>query len=181
MRAEPRRGLSLLEVMMAMVITGVALALCVTVADQAGRKTRDLARRSREGRDAHARERLIREVVGAARASSDTLPVFVGKPLVARFETVCPSPRGWREPCTAELRIANDSLVGTLVLRLPGTRDVSAALPGAERMIYLASPFEGGVWMDQWNANPRPPLGLGIVSTVRGRVDTLLVRVGHRG
>jgi prepilin-type N-terminal cleavage/methylation domain-containing protein len=181
MRAGPRRGLSLLEVMVAMVITGVALALCVTVADQAGRMTRDLVRRSREGREAHARKLLLLEVVGAARASSDTLPVFAGMPRVARFETLCPSPRGWREPCTAELRIADDSLEGTLVLRMPGTRDVTAALPGAERMIYLASPFEGGVWMDQWNANPRPPLGLGIVSTVFGRVDTLLLRIGHRG
>jgi hypothetical protein len=165
----------------ALAVMGMALAICSAVAGQAARFGVDATERPRAARRADAALRLVRDVVGAAAMSPDTLSAFTGTPEEARFRTICQSPRGWMERCTAIVRI--DRLAGgsVLVLAMPGTQRLPVPIGDATRLLYLASVFDGGHWLEEWTSGPRPPLAIGVERGTPARRDTLIVRIGQRG
>jgi prepilin-type N-terminal cleavage/methylation domain-containing protein len=181
MRRSHRRGITLLEVIVAMSVMGAALGICTLVAGQATRVATDATARARRTRLVDARERLLRDLVERAIQGRDTLPVFEGVPLGTRFVTSCPSPRGWQERCTITLRIVPANRTGRLVVTLGAVRPFDVGIEGARRLLYLASAADGGAWLERWPESPRPPFAIGVEHVRSGRVDTTIARIGPRG
>ena len=177
-RARRTRGFTLLEIMVALVVSAAAIggahALFGLLADLSalvGDVRDDGARRSNG-------ERLLRDLLLSAEAGADPTATFAGTSQDARFDSWCLTSRGWSERCFATLRLVVDP-------QQPDTSDVLAALSTGEQLSlwrasaqatlgYLEDESFGGTWMPSWGPGVRAPLALGILSPR----DTIVLRVG---
>ena len=132
MSSRSRRGFTLLELILALSLTGAAMLGAVLLLDQLDDGTaRIVARRADTDREANG-ARLLRWIIFEAHVSPDTMLKFVGDDRSASFQSLCDVPGGWSEPCDATLTIddrgdssaivADLSIGGSLVLRRGATR-----------------------------------------------------------
>lgn len=186
MRARPsspragRSGVTLVEVMVALVVMGVVIAgaraMLGQIADDADRITAAAAEADRDGNA----DALLRAVAGRLEVSSvPGRPArFEGEPHGARFHAWCEVPDGWLERCEASLGILRLEGENVLALRL-STGEMVPLRRGfaAGEIAYLRDAADGGSWVRSWGASLAVPLALGLV--IDG--DTTLVRIGERG
>jgi prepilin-type N-terminal cleavage/methylation domain-containing protein len=176
-----RRGLTLVEVMVALLVTsvvaligrGVVLQLSATSGSAVRAVDVQLLTRSRD-EDLHRMFRF-------ASAPRDSTTSFEGSASEVVLTTRCRVPRGWDESCRCSLQVvaladgiglkkscAHSAVADTVV-----TDSVGLALR------YLATVQNGGGWLREWGRSVSVPYAVGVIRI--GAADTIIVRVGGRG
>lgn len=173
-----RSGFTLIEVMVALVVSGIVLlgarAMLEVTADSASGIS---AAAAAVDRDANA-ERVLRALVERIEIGTVDGTSFGGDSATARFASWCDVPAGWLERCAVTLTIERDSTGGALVART-SVGDEYRLRSGFRQgtLRYLDSPNAGGVWIHSWGAGITAPMAVGIILDH----DTLIVRIGERG
>jgi prepilin-type N-terminal cleavage/methylation domain-containing protein len=176
---EPRRaGFTLLEVVVALAITGMVILGARAVLAQLGDDAERLAATAAaDDREANA-DRLVRDLLERAEPPSNGSARFVGEARAVRFSTRCDVPAGWQERCQAEIGIVQVDGEPVVGLTL-STGEAVVLRRGFSRAVlrYLYDPANGGVWVDRWNSAFSLPWAVGL--EVDGRLDIL--PIGERG
>ena len=168
--------MTLLELMVAMVIGGMALAgagtLVAALSDRAVAIDRAA---TRVDHDANA-ERLLRALFANLDLEGDTTkPALTGDTRTLRFRSWCDAPLDRLERCTVGLMLVQDS--GHSVLRLEETTAVTQVVElrrgfRTGTFSYLISAEHMGTWTGSWSGLVPPPA---VAIIMDG--DTLLLRV----
>jgi len=177
-RRSTRAGLTLVEVLVALAISGVLLLGARALLDQMGEIGHHItAAAARADREANA-DRLLRSLLGRLEVGTDSTRIFAGDEQRAQFPTWCDVPAGWQERCTATVAIetAGDASVLQATLSTGETVIIRAGFARGE-LRYLTDAAAGGTWFRRWGKAVTPPLALGFVLDR----DTLIVRIGVRG
>ena len=162
-----RRGFTLIEVMVAIALSGIILlgarAMLVQLADDSDRIVSTAADADREANG----DRLLRALVGRMEAGSDSIPALVGAERAARFHSWCDVPAGWQERCEITLAIVELGAEGeeqALVARFPDG-EVIPLRQGfrSGTLRYLHAAGEGGAWLRSWESTITTPLAIGVV------------------
>jgi prepilin-type N-terminal cleavage/methylation domain-containing protein len=181
-----RTGFTLIEVMLSLVIGGMAVAAsALLLLGLADRGSAIDASARRVDRAANA-ERLVRATVRNLQLSEDTTPPLKGTAKSARFHSWCDAAAGWPAPCYVHLFIRDTA--GGQVLALELQRDDSRArvegrpddvvvldLQRARKyaeLLYLVDPGHGGEWIDHWSERMAP-----VAMAVAIDGDTLILPV----
>jgi prepilin-type N-terminal cleavage/methylation domain-containing protein len=179
-RRRRRSGFTLVEVMVALVVGGMAVAgagaLLGALADRA--RAIERAAASADG-DANA-ERELRSLLASLDVSADTtVPSFVGDADSATFRAWCETPAGWLDHCTAHLRFGQRDGAAVLSLELQGAYSSAIDLRRAfqrGRFGYLVEIDRHLTWVDRLSRLV-PPTALAVIIDA----DTLLLPVGGGG
>jgi prepilin-type N-terminal cleavage/methylation domain-containing protein len=156
-----RRGFTLLELVAALALTGLALVgtqqLLVQLADGRDRLHAQSAMQTLEINGG----RFLSQLVGNA-DGSDTTRRFSGSASETSFASWCPGAGGWLEKCPVVLRIekaADSSIVLASDGRVAALR--LTALDGVATFAYF-EPGRG--WLRAWPRGLTQPAAIGIVS-----------------
>ena len=168
-------GFTLIEVMVALMIGGMAVAGAAALLDALGNRAEAIERAGiGVDRDANA-ERLLRGLVANLDLSSDSTPSFVGDINAARFRAWCESPAGWLAHCTVHLSLERRGDLASLRLQVdnpgPSVIELGHDLRGA-RFGYLFSVDDVLTWTDR-ASHLVPPLAVALIV----ERDTLLLGV----
>jgi type II secretory pathway pseudopilin PulG len=155
-------GFSLLEVVVAMGITGTAVALAaallVTLADRTA-TVRSAGQRMDQEANA---ERLLLSLIRNVDAGVSRDQRLVGDPHQTEFGSWCTGPTGRPAQCSVRLLILMQEerfLVRVQVTRLSAPDTLSLDLwteRSMARLLYLADPAGAGRWLDEWTMAPFP-------------------------
>jgi prepilin-type N-terminal cleavage/methylation domain-containing protein len=172
-----RRGFTLLEVLVALVIGAAVLLGARAVLEQLG-DTADRVTAAAIFADREANtERGVRQLFHRAIVGDGT--PFTGSPTRARFTSWCDVPAGWHERCTVAVDLAStESPPAVIAMLRTSAGDTFRLHDGGRRaaLRYLDDPADGGQWLPGWPPLAGAPLALGIVTDH----DTLLFRIGAR-
>jgi len=159
-----RRGVSLLELVIALSISGFAMLGGVMLLDQLN----DSNARIAGDRVANAAEgngdRLLRRVLADARATADSAERFVGDEHTASYLTFCDTPSGWPETCRITMTI--DSLRDSSVIRAEsniGGQFAVRRLSGVASFRYLDLVACDSSWLQRWATSISLPDAIAIV------------------
>ena len=170
-RSGRRRGFTLIELMAALMLTGLALLGAYRLLDQLADGPGRLRTMSIDDASRANRSQFLRDVIAHAELGSDSSQRFVGSATSASFASWCLAPGGWLERCAVSLEIhaGNDSSV------------VAATLGGASLTLWHGrgkaslSYFETGRgWLREWSSSLTVPSAVGVVVAA----DTLVLPVG---
>jgi prepilin-type N-terminal cleavage/methylation domain-containing protein len=171
----PRRGMTLLEIIAALAIAGMALLggilLLDAVNDDASRIARDGAAQASDGNAAAAVGRMLLET----EASFDSTKRFRGSERSLDYFTRCAVPSGWTEPCHVMLAI--DSLPdGSAISAQPdgGDRFVFARYAGIAEFRFFDATSRDSSWLTSWRTSATLPSAVAIVVGA----DTVVLPVG---
>ena len=181
MRAGRRKGFTLIEVLVALVLTGVVVLLVHRLLEVTMRSARVLrdARAATERR--HQGERWLRLTLGSLDTSGED-GAFDGRPDALSFVAWVPVAEGWLERRRVEFHLENRELVGVL----GGPHPVVLA-DGVERLEfdYLLEPGATTQWVQTWQSPLSAPLAVRLRVTRRQQeravVDTMLYLIRDRG
>lgn len=180
------RGFTLIEVVVAMAIGGLAIASGAALFSNLAGRT-EAVRRAATGADYAANgERLLRSLLANIHFSSNREKALIGSPSDATFNSWCEAANGGLVRCAA--RLVADSASRPMAARLfvsafdSVTTSRAPALAfdllrgGQVSLRYLIDPATGGRWSAYWSELV-PPHAVGIV--VDG--DTLIFAVAGGG
>jgi len=172
-----RTGVTLIELMVALVLTGLILASARQVLNQLEDSGRVLAIDARRADSRSNRERLLRALLGRVEAKSDSLRRFRGDEKSASFDSWCERPAGWLERCRVDLTVgtAGDSSAVSANLST-GEVLLLRVLAGRASFKYFGRDSLGVRWTDVWGTSLTTPFALGLA---RER-DTIVIRIAER-
>jgi prepilin-type N-terminal cleavage/methylation domain-containing protein len=173
-----RRGFTLVEVMVALVVSAFVLASARAVLGElsdAERRTRSAARAA-DG-DANA-QRALRALFDRVETGIDPATGFGGDGRSARFRSWCDVPHGWAESCQVHVKIDSANGVPVVVAAI-STGEVLVLRRHFTRaeLLYLADPSDGGRWVTAWGTGLAVPAAVALVVDA----DTTILRIGERG
>ena len=168
-------GFTLIEVMVALMIGGMAVAGAAALLAALGNRAEAIERAGiGVDQDANA-ERLLRGLVANLDLSSDSAPSFVGDANGARFQAWCEMPAGWLGHCRVRLSLERRGDLASLRLQVddpgPSVIDLRRDLREA-RFRYLISVDDVLTWTDR-SSHLVPPLAVALIV----ERDTLLLGV----
>lgn len=171
LRLVRRPGFTLIELMAALMLSGLVLLGAHRLLDQLG-DGRDRLRAASTGDAARInRTRLLRELVAHAELNGDSGRRLVGAARSASFASMCLAPAGWLERCVVSLTLdmSGDSSV------LEGTLDgKSLSLWNGRGNASLAYFEKGRGWLREWSSSLALPSAVAIVTAS----DTLILPIG---
>ena len=178
-----RSGFTLLEVLVAVIVSAALLLAADAVFEQLANSRVTAAREATErdrSRNARALIRIwLRHVDVSPQIGASGLPhVFAGDSVEARFTSSCIAPGGWERECQVTLGVSSDS-TGAVLTAVSSTGD-SASLRSSDRgqeLRYLIDAANGGTWERSWPAGPTVPIAVAVVTPK----DTTVFRIGARG
>lgn len=177
MSARCRSGFTLIEILVALVVSGMIVAAAAGLLSVLGDRAETIDRAGMQAdRKANA-DRLLQQIVGNAATAADSTPGVVGNASAASFQTWCETPHGWLERCAAQLHFerTGDGIALLMRLRLRGADSAVVAIRrGLEigRLRYLRNAESRGTWTDSW-AMLGPPEAVAVILNA----DTLLFPV----
>ncbi len=177
-----RTGLTLLEVLVSLVVIGVALASARAIADQIAGAGRASSMALTLHLNTLARAEELRRVFALAIAPRDSTEVFDGDINDAALSTRCFDARGFEGACRCHVAVRHDDGRGSVVERScdSGLRpDTLVADSLGVRLIYLVDAVGGGRWISEWRRTNSLPRAIGVIRNSLS--DTLVVRIGERG
>lgn len=177
-----RNGITLIEVLVAVGLTGVAILCASGVLRQVEAVSRQVIDQASAVRIREARAEFVRSLVAQVVSPRDTTELFEGSKSLARFQTLCRKSRGWLEPCQATFRVvrAGDSV--SLVVEATESPAITAVTKAtAISLLYLADARDGGHWVESWGSSIGVPFGIGVVRQFGEVTDTVFLRIGTRG
>lgn len=170
-----RRGLALLEVMMALVLGGGLVLAVLALARETTRMGERFAAAQRNADEVGVGDHLLRLLLRHMRAEADSVNRFSGARTELRFWTLCPSAGGWASRCRVQVRLVP---IGedTAVLVDFGAFDTLTVsrIHGTARFRYLDVAVPQSAWSDAWGESAVPPGALAIA----GDRDTLWFAAG---
>jgi prepilin-type N-terminal cleavage/methylation domain-containing protein len=177
-RASRRQtGFTLIEVMVALVIGGMAVAGAAALLSSLRDRGQGVARAAAQAdADANA-ERLLRGLVANLdpAPAPDSTPSFVGDGNSARFRTWCDTPAGWLGHCGVRMSLERRGDLASLLLEVdnpdPERMTLRTDLRGA-RFRYLIRIDDVLTWVDRWSTLV-PPVAVALIV----ERDTLLFPV----
>lgn len=174
MSARSRSGFTLIEVLVALVVSGMVVAAAAALLSVLEDRAQTIDRAGRQiDREANA-DRLMQQLVGNI-GTADSTPAVLGSASAASFQTWCETPHGWLDRCAAQLSFERRGNGIALQLRLLGVdsavieirRDLEIG-----RLRYLRNAESRGTWTDSW-AMLGPPEAVAVILDA----DTLLLPV----
>ena len=173
-----RGGFTLLEVVVALAISGLVILGARAVLSQLGTDAERVESAAAESDRAATADRLLRQSVARTESSQPDAVRFVGDARGAKWVTWCEVPAGWLERCQATLGIVQQGDSSALVLTL-STGELVPVRHGfaRARLRYLLDAAEGGHWTPDWTSQLSTPAAIGV------EIDDslLIVPVGERG
>lgn len=178
-KAAPRRGgFTLVEVMVALLISAIVLLGARMLLEQLGENaSRTVAAAARAAAAANG-EQMLRDLAGRLEIGTDGSTQFSGESNAVRFGSWCDTPSGWQERCAVAIVVRQDDSRWNVVATF-APRDSVTLLARSEpiELRYLDDPRAGGRWFVSWGAGITAPLAIAVVSGS----DTTIVRIGERG
>jgi prepilin-type N-terminal cleavage/methylation domain-containing protein len=166
-----RHGFTILELLVALVLSAGVLLAGRTLTEQAAGVSETIAVDAAVADSARARARFLRTVVRSIDIGSDTSN-FSGDARTAKFASWCSDGQVLKQHCAVTLTV--DSLV-TLTDSSASRVLVRYTVPGVLR--YLGDASDGGHWYRSWGPEVTLPLAVGIIFGA----DTIVLRIGDRG
>ncbi|HXT16504.1 MAG TPA: prepilin-type N-terminal cleavage/methylation domain-containing protein [Gemmatimonadaceae bacterium] len=175
MRLEPRRGVTLIEVLATLAVAGLVTLGCVLLlqqsSDESGRLVNAGNVSTRGGNGHDELRRLFRD----AERSNDTTHAFRGDERSVAAMTRCRTSRGWTAPCSVIVTIdslADSSIVGVQV-------DSGPTWPlerrrGAWSFRYFDHTSADSTWVKHWHTVATLPTAVALVTDA----DTVMLAVG---
>jgi prepilin-type N-terminal cleavage/methylation domain-containing protein len=174
-RGNPR-GFTLVELLAALSICGLALAGATALLDQLGdgsaRIARESLRASREGNGGRLLERLLMD----ASISIDSTKHFRGDDNTLELSTLCDAPGGWREACRVTLLIDRRGDSSVVLAVVPGSTALPVMRRAGTASFRYFRPMAGTdtTWVTQWSSNASLPVAMSVVA----RDDSIILPVG---
>lgn len=173
--SRPYTGFTLVEVMVALVIGGMAVAGAGALLGALGDRAESIKLAASRADTGANGERLLQELAGNFDFGNDTLASLRGNADSLAFHTWCETAAGWLERCAA--RLSFDHREGVAALDLALHRAAATVLTvrhdfdrGGFR--YLDKTDHRLHWAESWSRH-EPPVAIGIVIDA----DTLLLPV----
>ena len=177
-REPPRGGFTLVEVLVALIVSAVVIAGARSLLEQLDDgATRIAAGAAAADREANG-ERMVRDLLLRLDVGTSEAARFAGGPDSVSFGSWCDVPRGWRERCVVSLVIRHGETRDSLLVATStglGFLTLAGAAPLTLR--YLDDARDGGRWFRSWGAGITAPLAI----AVAGARDTVILRIGERG
>lgn len=171
----PRRGFTLVEVLVAMVVASVALALARAIlGGVAEGNTRIIAAAHQRDVERSSRQ-LLRSLLASARTLGPDSVTFIGSPRAMFTRSRCPVPGGWSEPCSITVSIADSAPLVLLGINSSRLAVIDGSATTFAALCYLRSAADGGQWVPNWRSTPDLPLAIGLIVDR----DTVIVPVGR--
>ena len=173
-----RRGVTLLELLIALAISGLAMVGGILLLDQVTDSDRRIDTASRRAATVANGDRLLRRLLLDARQPRDTVDRFRGDERNASYPTLCDTPSGWPEPCRALLSISvSGESSAVLAQTAPGARFVVRRVRGPAEFRYLdPTPAADSAWARQWMASVALPAAISLIAAG----DTTVFPLGSR-
>jgi len=169
-----RRGFTLIEVTIALVIGSMALSAAAALLTGLSERADQIrATGARMDRDTNA-ERLLQSLWSNLRPSDDSAPVVRGDSMAVEFSAWCESAQGWLRPCRARLAVEPETPGARFTLVVTGDETMTMHFWHRDRDLggirYLRNAEHGGRWMTSWTDRV-PPLAI----AVSAGSDTVMV------
>lgn len=168
-----RRGITVLELIVALLVGTIAIAGARAVASAVHDLGTRLDAVHRETSSAFEGERTWRRLVLASEAGRDRDATFAGDARFARFDSWCAVPGGWGERCVVtgmlSLTPSGDSL-HLILSSSTGDLLTLGQFPGPGKFLYLDDAAHGGAWIGEWAHGPTAPVAVAIASAT----DTII-------
>jgi len=163
-RARSRRGVTLLELLVALAISGMAILGCVMLLDQLNDGHERIVRDGVADATAGNGDRVLRRLLIDTRTTTDSAERFRGDEHNASYLTLCDTPSGWAEACRVTL--AMDSLRDSSAIVAETDRDERfevRRVPGAATFRYLDLSARDSSWVHRWATSIALPGAIAIV------------------
>lgn len=178
MRTTDRRGLTLVELMVALAIGSMVLLSARLLAGSVADGAVLVAAAGDAAERAATPERTLRGWLRRVEVGTDSLTTFAGAARGAAFTSWCDVPGGWQERCRVTLLLdrwrEEPALIGTTST---GSLIVLPLADAAATLLYLQDARLGGQWVRMWGTSLSAPLA--VLVAMPG--DSLLLRIGERG
>jgi len=174
-RISNRRGVTLVELIVALAITGMAILGCVMLLDQLNDSHERIHRQRTADASAGNGDRLLRRFLADARTTTDTAERFRGDERNASYLTLCDTPSGWPEQCRVALVI--DSLPDSSAVVAETNRDERfevRRIAGAATFRYFDPSQRDSSWVRQWATSIALPAAIAVVVGI----DTTVLPLG---
>lgn len=173
---ESRRGVTLIELLVALAISGIALLGGLALLDQVQDGDARIAANSlRDARVANG-DRMLHMLLADARSTTDTADRFRGDERNASFQTLCETTSGWSEPCRALLSIDSVADSSRMIAQDDrGDRQIVRQVPGLAAFRYLdLSAAKDSTWIARWSTSVVLPGAIALIT----RSDTTVLPMG---
>ena len=181
MRAARRVGFTLIEVLVALVVTGTIALLAHQLFAAAVDSSRRLEQaRRRLDREGNARD-FLRDAFLALDVGADAAGPFEGEPRRLVFSSWLPAADGWDERRTVALALDGGRWTAALG-KEPGARLLLADSVTSVGLDYLLEPGADAHWVIDWHSPVSAPLAVRVrLTRAGGACDTMLYLVKPRG
>ena len=175
MRGARRRGFTLIEVAVAMVVASgflvLSRAVLFGVADGAGR----IAAAASANDDKRTSRQQLRAILAFARTVDPDSVAFLGSPRALFVRSYCPTPGGWNEACSVTVSIGDSTSTIYLGINYRRLTAIDRSARDFAALCYLQSVADGGRWLSDWPATHDLPMAVGLVIDR----DTTILPVGR--
>jgi prepilin-type N-terminal cleavage/methylation domain-containing protein len=159
-----RRGVTLLELIIALAIAGLAILGCVMLLDQLNDSHEHIVRDRVADATAGNGDRMLRRLLVDARTTTDSSERFRGDERNANYLTLCDTPNGWPEPCRVALALDSLRASSAIIAETSrGERFELRRVPGAATFRYLDLSARDSSWVRQWAMSIALPGAIGLV------------------
>lgn len=173
-----RRGFTLIEVIVAMVVAGLAVSTAAAIFATATDAVRQMAERSEvRMREANGRQ-VLAELLAGLESDPDGDARFEGASDRMRFRTRYWISSGWPEPFEVLVSVAG----GSITVNLPdGGRTTVLDSVSEAAFDYLLTRGADSPWLAEWSSESTMPLAIRLrARRTRERTDTLVFLIGER-
>ncbi|HEX2781020.1 MAG TPA: prepilin-type N-terminal cleavage/methylation domain-containing protein [Gemmatimonadaceae bacterium] len=178
MRRDRRVGFTLLEVVVALLVSGVVVLGARLLLERIGDGAQRIVATASASDERANGIRLLRDLTLRLDPGTTDATPFSGDSAVTRFGTWCEVPRGWIERCVVLIAVRRGEARDTIsVATSTGLAFAAFDGPAPLELRYLRSARDGGEWFRTWGSGVTAPLAIGIVSPR----DTTILRIGDRG
>lgn len=173
-----RRGFTLVEVLVALVLGGFLALLAQRTWAVAGDVSRIITTQEAEAGDRASLRRWLEEIVGSMDTGTPGASEFRGTDATLSGTAWVTTPEGWQERMSVELRLA-----GPLVICQSGRGQLELGPALWWRLDYLSGAGTEVRWYPEWQSQVTLPRAVRIQLGHQGtqEVDTVLVVLGQRG
>jgi prepilin-type N-terminal cleavage/methylation domain-containing protein len=165
MKRRERRGFTLLELIAALLLMGLAMLGGLMLVDQLNDQTSRIGTWARKGaRDGNG-ERLLDRLFRDAIATTDTTRRFEGTEGSISFWTYCETSGGWMAPCHTTLVIDVRTDSSAVLADLPNGESMSLRrqVGSAELRYYDPNSKTDTLWVKKWSSSVTLPGAVGLV------------------